>query len=339
MPVVAPVPATVLACVLAVVFPARAQQQPTPGSAQPPRPVMPSQTEPVDVGPQVSVNFPGGTLQQFVEQLRAASGEDPANIVCHAETSSIAVPPIQLQHVTVGSALAALNYLTYGSERPVSVTVIDGPAPVLAVAPMHRSAAGVSTSVFSLAEIIGAAAGEERQRRVQPVLMAIEAALLFSGGQGNARFHEDSGLLMVRGSHDDLQLVHSVIAALRDEARQREHQQAAQRVRESRILELQQHSLRQIEELRNRQQSLTERQEVLRTSGIKEGLEEEVRELELQKRDIERRIAAAEREMKDAARLVDVGLQGPSGQPAGDLERRIGALEAQLRELAASRSR
>ncbi len=168
----------------------------------------------------VTVEFDGGTLVEFVARLRAASG---ANIVYPESAHRVPVPRLELEDATVQAALEALDSILDPDYR-VSARVIRDqrsiakPVHALGVRispnvdqqeqPQHEVPASVA--IFSLQSITEAGAAA---KPAQTVLTAIETVLAVAGGESDPtlHYHEDSGLLFVRGGDRQIDYVSRVL--------------------------------------------------------------------------------------------------------------------------------
>ncbi len=176
----------------------------------------------------VNVKFPGGTLLELVELLRAQN--ETVNIVCPELAAKVPVPPMQLRAVTAESALRAASTVIE-KQFDLNVQSIGQPngLAVLALRVQERirnvmnptgmvNADETRVEVFSLRAITQPQLGEPEGivLRTATVLTAIDTGLGFaaSGGKPSIKFHEDSGLLFVSATHEQLQLVSSVLGQL-----------------------------------------------------------------------------------------------------------------------------
>lgn len=81
---------------------------------------------------------------------------------------------------------------------------------------------GNEVKTFSLREYVGEARGDEAVKRATTLISAAEAALAGIDDKGEptwvVKFHPDSGLLIVRGTPDDLAAVSQVVVQLVSES-------------------------------------------------------------------------------------------------------------------------
>src|SRR5688500_8384466 len=89
----------VLSGLLSGAPPAPAQQQP---AAAP--------NVPKTSGPVVSIDFAGGTVNDFIGAVQKAAAPAAVNVIRPAEAAAVPAPPISLRNVTVQTALEALRW-------------------------------------------------------------------------------------------------------------------------------------------------------------------------------------------------------------------------------------
>lgn len=207
--------------------------------------------------PTVSVNFKGGTLEEFVQALRAASDQS-VNIALTGDVAGVRVDPVQLRDASPESALRAVlsSYLgppvltsyqgsPVGLAEQAIVSIDTYPpgtpegAPVIAVSRrMITRQAGSAPSpnrqmveVYSIQPLVQ---GDKDQAGARAALTAIEAALALAQDKADPepeiKFHQDSGLLLARGTGPQLALVSQVVKRMVSDHGQRTGMQAQQRM-------------------------------------------------------------------------------------------------------------
>lgn len=306
-------------------------------------------------GPVISLEFPGGTMREYVAAVQRAAGKETVNVLLPAEAADLPLPPISMKEVTARTALEALQWAfpVMGPSR-VEITPIGAPeagAPTFAIAyrrdqtfvpgpggtsvPMN-AAGGVE--VFSIRELVDPAEGEAEAIPVETLLTSIEAALSVGnlGTEPELRFHEESGLLILRGAPNHIMTVRSLLKAIREDAerrrsvaRERARRSAEERFNEKRLdieIALQEKEV----------QAAKDRLAFVRESEIKGAVgAHEVREaaLEAARQEARMRLLMLERERPTAgrsARGADAGDLGDLAQIIQVLQARVTALEAEL---------
>jgi hypothetical protein len=181
----------------------------------------------------VSVDFEGGTFADFVTQVRRA-GE--VNIIANPGLERVQVPALKLRDVGVEAALEAVARMV--STDRVNVSIADfrqgGGQPVYTVYVNFRekghdvvaNVARTSTqvAVLTLERLTAAQPDGAPPMRAETILTAIDAAFELGKDEQappTLKFHRESGLLFVRGTHDQVALVQQVLATLRNDVEAR----------------------------------------------------------------------------------------------------------------------
>ncbi len=183
----------------------------------------------------LSVQFPGGTLREYVNALNAAT-ETPLNIILQNEAADLPVPPIELRSVAVGTALevavpdrSEVFMADDGSQGRLTQTIRQinsdsrfAPAYIINVVRQTRrpgvnsasSQPSTSIEVFSLAEIV------RDESEIESALHAVDIALGLSPSSNKAelKYHEETGLLIVSGTKAQIKSINKVIVRLSDAA-------------------------------------------------------------------------------------------------------------------------
>lgn len=191
--------------------------------------------EEADAARQVSVNFPGGTIGQYIEALRKASPGGVANIVASDRSSKVPISAINLKSVEIGVAVGAI---------PAAYSGPRGAWHIEPVLPAGYQRTGVDSSSltysvdfetlsdfrrddlkvesFSLGRLLNPTGSSKPDSDPKVVLTAIDTGLhlLIAEGdpQPELKFHPDSTLLFVRGTSAEVDLVKSVISRMSEEA-------------------------------------------------------------------------------------------------------------------------
>lgn len=295
-----------------------------------------AQTPGADPGPIVTVSFPGGTVKDYVKAVQAAAAETSVNVLVPAEAAEVPLPPISLKGVTVKTALEALAYayptgigvehsfavrsfgessdsatafaILYSRSRQPQTTLPAGPQ----FAPHYGPHAPAQIQVFSLTEFIdppALARAEDAAMPVEVLLTAVEAALALGGDEApeaEVRFHKESGILIVRGTSQQIDLVRSLLGELRKDlqtrwavAGQQASREAERRFHQQRIeLEM---------ELVDRERKLLERRAAELKLQVEAG--------QIPSRDLEEVQLAADRKRTELD-ILRLELERPAPDPA-----------------------
>jgi hypothetical protein len=214
--------------------------QPPPQQQQPP----PQRQRPEQAAlPVIDLSFPGGTVLDYVAALRKANPE--ANIVVDPEAAQIAMPPVTLRRVTVPAALAVLQRRSVNDGRTViELSLEEVPSFSPEERPTYQvqartSGAGRapppirSTKVWTVSRLLG---GDITSRKL---LSAVETALEVVGSEPkpDVRFHEDTGLVIARGSAEQIEAIADVIDQLSRSLKARQEAEAQDCAKKIAVLE------------------------------------------------------------------------------------------------------
>ena len=214
-------------------------QDPVP-APQNPAPQNPGPSGPQNAGPQgpfepnrqrressVTLAFPGGTLATLVTALRTA--EPNTNIVVAPRAGDAVIPPMDLRGAGVEQALQSACMVAEGP-NDISVKESNGIRPVYTIVARERRQQQqpgfpgqdpneVFQRVFSLNHLttIGDVNSGVEPLAVQTILSAVELATTADDKAPMMRFHKDSGILLVRGTHQQVQRASEVLAVLADD--------------------------------------------------------------------------------------------------------------------------
>lgn len=178
-------------------------------------------------GPMITLDFPGGTLEEYVAMLRAqATRELPVNITIPPEAQEVRIPRVQLSGVTVGTALLMIQEMLPHDQVALNVRDLSSNVSAYSVAIERRlrSLSGnQQLKVYSVRELV-AGDDEHAQGRVKPdtLLTAVQVALeqlKSEEAPAEVKFHAESGLLIVRGNSAALDAISQVVKELGDSVR------------------------------------------------------------------------------------------------------------------------
>jgi hypothetical protein len=151
--------------------------------------------------PKFDLSFPGGTLAEFLEAIRGASGEKP-NAFIPTDAESLAVPKMDLRGVTTRSVMESLAFFLseeYG--RPVRMV---GASWVLVNRPDRRKA-----QAYYVGDLLS-------KFKMQDVTTAIETTWRTNKTQRpELKYHEDTQLLIVFAEPSHMDVVTNVLSELR----------------------------------------------------------------------------------------------------------------------------
>jgi hypothetical protein len=171
----------------------------------------------------VSIEFKGGSIADYAKAVAEAANklqQGDFNVVIDEEASNVVMPPISLKNVLASTALDLLPviasseqheiYFKHMAAAPSEVYVLNikarrGPHKAVPEPPEKR------LEVFSLPEKYKASPGT--------ILSAIDAVLGMKGLTGEEKampikFHPDSGLLIVHGTPEQIDVVSKVLSQI-----------------------------------------------------------------------------------------------------------------------------
>ncbi len=181
--------------------------------------------------PTFNVDFPGGTVREYVDVVRrvSASGSgNPVNVTVTEGAAQFRVPRVQLTSVTAEGALTFLSRSDNTGDSRVYVDSVGGDREhrVYSIF-MQRSGPAASTPkpsllVVSLTDLMNAkgSAPEQQDKQLQTILSAVETALKVGAAESDSApqltVHRESGMLLVRGSEAERAIASDVLTKLRE---------------------------------------------------------------------------------------------------------------------------
>lgn len=280
------------------------------------------------------IDFPGGTVAEYIETLRRAFDGEPRNVLMDEETASRELGNARMRAMTLEGALRLMSDIFPDRGVRSSIRVSERPGYLVVEHVMSpfvsEDVPSNQTRVFSIRGIISPATDEDAAAlRTEDILTAVELVIMASSprAEPEIRFHPETGMLIVAAPRTSLSVVTEAIDLMtRDTQTLREQAAAARRAGpegrleavlkddvgdpELRLIELK--GFLQTAELKLEQAELRVEQaeaELKKNQMIYENEEglvyEEVRESEftLRNRQLEARMAAAE--VERIRRLVE----------------------------------
>lgn len=204
---------------------------PRPLSAQEvPPAAVPAQATPTPVDQTVTMQFAGGTLAEFVAAVQKA--QPKANIVLATSAGGAKVPALELKNAGLeqaleGAAMAADAAFEVrvrefrGVGWPVYSIVANVRPRTVNAGPQGADAQEPVASVYSLNELTGKQPFDVEPFSVKTILGALRLATEEGRDPPNIRYHEDSGLLLARGTRAQLQGVERLLSTMRRDLEER----------------------------------------------------------------------------------------------------------------------
>jgi hypothetical protein len=168
----------------------------------------------------LDLDFPGGTVAEYLERVRQGRPDGAANVVVMPEAKALRVPPVTLVAVTVEAAVQLLEgpySLPDGREARISVasyTIGDSSDLVMKVM-AECEPVSIRASVWNVEEAL------TNGQDAEELLGAIEAVLSLFPEKAEVSYHPPTRLLIARGTDEQLDLVREAIDQLTDSAQSR----------------------------------------------------------------------------------------------------------------------
>jgi hypothetical protein len=170
----------------------------------------------------ITLEFAGGNVAQYIDAVRQAS--DNANIVVIGDVTPIQMPSVRLKNVDTWAAVNILNELPQ-QQKDLLVNIQasissdeSDQARVYTVSAMTTRAgslgASVESTVISVADVL------QGQMTADDLLTAVKIAVDVVGmadEPADIKFHKETGLLIARGSADQVSAIHQVVEQLREQ--------------------------------------------------------------------------------------------------------------------------
>jgi hypothetical protein len=164
------------------------------------------------------VNFAGGTMRTFLDEVRSAAGGINLVVTVH-EVDYIQLPPIQLDDVSAPAAFEAIEgeyRLPNQGVLAIKVDTVD--ASGAADRPMVRVSADWPDDAADVAKVWNVIDLFSDSLRPEDVLTAVETAvdlLVEHGKPAQVRFHPATGVLIARGTRRQVETIDAVLGELR----------------------------------------------------------------------------------------------------------------------------
>lgn len=232
----------------------------------------------------VDLDFPGGTIEEYIAAVHEATGK-PFNIITSPEVAAMRLGPVRLRsassNIVVEAVLTALldrdertelrvQHLTGAVSESYGIVLNRLPAMVRQGSPFGRSDRTDYVGTFSIATLVNAPADDPEAKRLprEDVTKAIEAVLklVASSSPPKILIHPETSLLVVQGAGEHLNLAESVIKQLKEDLAATREADRAVRDRNARDRELEEARLKQQHLLQAEVQRLEQAAQPLRTS-------------------------------------------------------------------------
>ncbi len=180
----------------------------------------------------INIDFQGGTMAEFVEAMRQTVQPGDVNVILRGGADAIAVPAVRLRNVTIESAFDAICPREQASINMVQkmgapIYVIEGrhtrspfeqgPDAAPASHVIYDEFGGKMPAVLRIYSVKEIVTGDVP---LQGIMDAVKTALSVQGEepQPELLFHEDSGVLIVRGTEGQHVVVNDLLKTLERDA-------------------------------------------------------------------------------------------------------------------------
>jgi hypothetical protein len=179
----------------------------------------------------IDIDFPGGTLREYVAALREVTKPNVVNVVAPETVLNVRIGELSLRQVTIKTAVDSVEWAI----EPRGTVLVQQIGPNSYGLTSRRGAASVEAGpsgpvaaiqVLSLKELTDPLPSDSPHGRVtveaDVVLTAVRTAVESTNGdQAELKYHADSGLLIVRGTPDQLRTAESVLERMQTDVRMR----------------------------------------------------------------------------------------------------------------------
>ncbi len=180
----------------------------------------------------ISIKFPGGTIAEYIKAVQSQRKDNswPVNVILGPGTERIVVRPIELNFVSVDTAMDVLRFAAQcepGELRIDHVSAHEDESPTFSILQKSSDAARgrQELEVLSIAPLtrptVDGVSRADLAIKSDIVLSAVELALPPGEETVRLKYHEESQLLILQGSPRATNAVHQVIKAMIDDQRQR----------------------------------------------------------------------------------------------------------------------
>jgi hypothetical protein len=188
------------------------------------------------------LHFKGGTINDLLASIEKQIGARP-NVIASSDALALRLAPFTLRSVTARELFMALDSQALFSGPNACVLKVQANVSVitLSIMSLGRSGAKASrrsdptkvwvTRVFGISDVL------TEKCRVEDVVTALETAMnLDSEETGRTvKYHQDTGLLIIRARMKDMDLVESILSELRRAGAGRAHRASARDLRQQNV--------------------------------------------------------------------------------------------------------
>lgn len=319
----------------------------------------------------ISVQFGGGTVADYVNLLRGAMKPQPSNIALSESAAGAVLPQVQLDAVTLGTALEAIQFIapTGTGEQWVIQPLTNGDEPpAFAVTLVRNRPMGMEPAVTSNVP----AADQDRILQVfsikelidpsipggltsETVLSAVEVALRMAGEgskqtPAEVKFHPDSGLIILEAPPQQVGAIEGLLQRMRSDAERqqdRAERRAKQRLDNEMALRIAAAKVQNSQAREEFARQALDKMTQLHQSGNVSDDDVRKAQMDLVNADSDFQITSAELETAKARIDADQTAAASASPSGGDadalraqvsqLQQQVAALQAKIKELEAKK--
>lgn len=182
----------------------------------------------------IEVKFEGGTVKEYIDALRnsyaPAVGPAGVNVVLMPGAESVHMPPLSIKGASFDSAMHLVRFARSpglgGADLIVSQ---ESELYVVYLKPREVAKVHHATRVWSLSDFMINGMG------ALDILAAVETALSIFDEPRNVKYHEETGLLIMRGPEAQIEAVDQVLQGIQRTMHSREMMKGAHRIAIERV--------------------------------------------------------------------------------------------------------
>ncbi len=166
------------------------------------------------------LNFPGGTVGEYLDSVTQIT---TVNIVAPEEVRSLVMPAVRLRGVSAGASVELVKnmFIDSASTGAVQLGLVEGEstAPIYVLSVVFRDgrrsdpAPPSVNEIFSVGDVLRPASDEPTDLQVKKIFEMIDSAMTLAPAEvaPELAFHDDTQMLVFRGSPEQRRLIESVL--------------------------------------------------------------------------------------------------------------------------------
>jgi len=165
----------------------------------------------------LNIEFRGGDLMTLIEAIKQQNDGAVPNVVISDDVRGVEIPPFRLVNVAFFELMEALDAIDIGLDidTPTDNVSTIGKKYTMAMAPSK-------VEIYSLRRLLDPEG--PLHLKMDDIATAIRTAwdMIREPGEPNMKVHQETGLLIVRGSEEEQEVVKTVISRLSDQLQEAE---------------------------------------------------------------------------------------------------------------------